>query len=420
MDAQSPTLSLGGGPNQADWFTKTQTINATATAAGGDSISEIRCALDGTTLSYPNTGTQASESVVISVSAPGGDLDCQAEDSAGNVSTSKSWSFLIDDAAPTGHFTAGNPSDPTQVAVAVSDLGSGVAGATIELYVNGSWESLATTLASTRALATAQIPDGSLPKGTYRLRAKVWDHAGNTGYITQDAADSGASVTLPLRELTELTAVFSAGRSRVAASASASAVPRTLSLKFGKRSKIAGRLVTAGGVPVRHAVITISQKLNGGPATKLLARIRTNTNGGFTYKLAAGPSRTVLVTYGGSSALRSASKETTVRVTGRVTLAGPRTLAAGERARLSGRVLGGHVPRAGLLIQLWYSSAGGHGGWQPFEHAVHSHANGRWTLTFPVSGAARGRDYAFKAVVAAQGGWPYAGAVSTSAKLQVL
>jgi hypothetical protein len=117
--------------------------------------------------------------------------------------------------------------------------------------------------------------------------------------------------------------------------------------------------------------------------------------------------------------LRSASAATDARVGGRVSLAVPGVAAAGRRVTVLGRVLGGHVPRAGLLVQLWYSAAGGRGGWEPFEHAVRATARGRWALTFLVSSAVRGREYAFKAVVVAQGGWPYAGAISRSESLKV-
>jgi hypothetical protein len=126
------------------------------------------------------------------------------------------------------------------------------------------------------------------------------------------------------------------------------------------------------------------------------------------------------VTYNGSSLLRSASTATAARVAGRVSLAIPASAVAGKRVTLRGQVLGGHVPHVGLLVQLWYSAPGPHGGWEPFEHAVRASASGRWSLTFPLSSAVGGRDYAFKAVVAAQGSWPYAGAVSRSVSLKVV
>ena len=419
IDSDAPTLVFTGGPNQAAWHTTGQTITATADAAGGDQISAIRCTLAGVTLTYPAGEGASTESVVIPVAAPGGDLDCAAQDSAGNVSSAKSWSFLIDDTPPSGYFLAANPADPTQAEVSLADAGSGVAGARIQIEVSGSWRSLPTTFHAADKIATAQIPDdGSLRNGTHALRARVWDRAGNRAYVTQNTTGAAESVVLPLRELTDLTAVLSAGRAHVAATASVGR--RYLSVKYGQRVRVSGRLLKADGVPVAHATIAISEQLANSTAIRTVTRITTNRSGAFSATLRPGPSRTLLVTYDGSPLLRSASAATGARVAGRVSLAVPSRAVAGRRVTLRGQVAGGHVPRAGLLVQLWYSAAAGHGDWEPFEHAVRANANGRWSLSFQVSSAVMGRDYAFKAVVAAQGSWPYSGAVSGSASLRVV
>jgi hypothetical protein len=419
IDSDLPTLDLSGGPSQSSWHTAGQTITATASAAGGDQISAITCTLAGAALTYPNTGGSSTESVVISVAAPGGDLDCEARDSAGNVSATQSWSFLIDDTPPAGYFLAGNTTDPTKTEVSLSDTGSGVAGAKIQIETDGAWRSLPTSLHSAGTVATAQIPDGgSLSDGIHALRASVWDRAGNRAYITQNAIGVAESVTLPLRELTELTAVLSAGRVHVAATASVE--KRPLSVKYGQRVRLAGRLVTVTGVSVAHATVVVAERLAGGRAIRTLTKIRTNSRGRFSATLLPGPSRTLVVTYDGSGSLRSASAAAATRVAGRVGLAVPPVGTAGRRVTLRGRVLGGHVPHPGLLVQLWYAAPGGQGGWQPFEHAVRADAAGRWSLTFPLSSAIRGHDYLFRAIVPAQGNWPYAGAVSSPAPLKVV
>jgi hypothetical protein len=419
IDSDSPTLDFSGGPDQSAWQTTGQTITAMATAAGGDQIGAITCTLDGTALSYPNRSGTSTESVLISVAAPGGDLDCEARDSAGNVSGAKSWSFLVDDTPPSGYFLAGDASDPTSAELSLTDTGSGVAGAQIQIEVNGAWRSLPTRWHPAAGVATTQIPDdGSLSNGVHALRARVWDKAGNRAYITQNTTGATASVTLPLRELTELTAALTAGRDHLAATASVG--KRHLTVMYGQRVRLAGRLLTVAGVPIIHAKIVISERLANRIAIRTLTKLTTNGHGRFSRTLGPGPSRTLLVTYVGSELLRSASAATAVRVAGRVALEVPAVAIAGAHVTVRGRVLGGQVPKAGLLVQLWYSAAGGQGGWQPFEHAVRATDAGRWSLTFPVSSAVRGRDYMFKAVVLAQGDWPYAGAVSRSASLKVV
>ena len=419
IDSDAPTLTLSSGPNQARWHRTGQTITAVASATGGDQISSITCTFADLALAYPNSEDTSKESVVIPVAAPGGELNCVARDTAGNVSTAKSWSFLIDSTPPTGYFDPRDSANPTLVAVSLADQGSGVARAQIQMDANGSWRSLPTTLNAATGRATAQIPDdGSLKDGAYALRARVWDKAGNSGYVTKNGSGATESVTLPLRELTDLSAALIADRARIAASAFKEM--RHLAVRYGQRVKVAGQLVTAAGKPVAHAAIVISERVADSQKILTVAKTSTDGNGRFSSTLSPGPSRTLRISYGGSPLLRSASAAVAARVTGSVTLSVPSIFIAGRRVTLRGRVLGGYVPRTGLLIQLWYEAAGGQGGWEPFEHAVRANLAGDWSLSFPVSSAVAGRDYAFKAIVAVQGNWPYAGAASRSASLKVV
>jgi hypothetical protein len=419
IDSDAPTLVLSRGPAQAAWHTTAQTITADATAFGGDEISAINCTLAGTELSYPNTSNASTESIVIPVLAPGGDLNCDAQDTAGNVSRTESWSFLIDDTPPAGYFVAADSTKPTRVEVSLSDDGSGVAGARIQINVDGAWRSLPTRFHEAQGVANAEIPDnGSIRNGTYELRAKAWDKAGNRNYVTQSISGAPESIALPLREVADLTAVVSAGHAYVAATASSGI--RSLSVQYGRKVRVVGRLVTASGTPVGRADIVISERLSGARAIRKLAEVTTTRNGDFSRTLGPSPSRTLLVSYEGSSSLRSASAATNERVTGEVELTVPRLVVAGKRVTMRGFVAGGYVPPGGLLVQLWYAAVGGRGGWQPFDHAVRANHRGEWALTFPASGAASGREYVFKAVVSAQGGWPYTGAISRPASLKVV
>ncbi len=418
IDSDAPTLTLSGGPTQAAWHTTGQTITADATAVGGDQISAINCTLAGTELSYPNTSNASTESVVIPVLSPGGDLNCDAQDSAANVSRTESWSFLIDDTPPAGYFIAADSAKPTRVEVSLSDGGSGVAGARIQIKIDGAWRSLPTRFHAAQGVANAEIPDnGSIRNGIYALRAKAWDNAGNSDYITENISGAAESTALPLREMANLTAVLSAGHTYVAATSSSGT--RSLSVEYGQKVRVVGRLLTASGIPVGRADVVISERLSGARVIRKLAEVTTTDDGDFRRTLSPGPSRTLLVTYKGSPSLRSATAATNEHVTGEVELTMPRLVVPGKRVTMRGLVAGGYVPPGGLLVQLWYSAVGGRGGWQPFDHAVRANHRGAWALTFPASGAARGREYVFKAVVAAQGGWPYTGAISRPASLKV-
>lgn len=411
IDSQQPTLTLTGGPAAGVWYTTTQHVTALAHALGGDTISSITCKLGSDSLSFPNETGGSTESLSIAVAAPGGLLTCQAHDSAGNSSTPQSWSFLIDDTPPTGYFSAPDSAHPTQVRAVLSDSGSGLAGASIEIDVDGSWKRLATSFNAGTGIATADIPDGgSLPDGTYVLRVRVWDRAGNVGYVSQAVGGGDAVVTVPVRTPTRLTVLVSSGHQREAARASVSS--RRLTLSYGESLTVTGRLQRSAGGGVAAAKVTISQLVSGDPRPRVVARCITNRTGEFRCSVAAGPSRTLVISYTGSTQLRGTSVQIGVVVSGKASLELTPHLRAGGRVTLRGRVIGGYLPRGGVLVQLWYASPGTGTGWTPFERAVRTTSTGRWKLSFRVSSRAAGYHYEFKAVVAGQSGWGYTSAVS--------
>ena len=118
-------------------------------------------------------------------------------DAAGNRNdtySSPAVQLRLDQSAPTLAFQAATAADPTQVAVAVNDSVSGVAGGQIELSAEGSnvWRALPTRLENGRLLA--RIDDAALPAGRYLVRASARDLASNVG-----VAAAPAAITLPLR-----------------------------------------------------------------------------------------------------------------------------------------------------------------------------------------------------------------------------
>ncbi len=415
IEAVSPTLSVTGAPPVGVWSTVPESVTMNAAAAAGAQIHAIDCQLGGMPHVYGNPVAAQTESVEVTVPPPGGQLTCQAVDSAGNVSAPQSVAFLIDDTPPVGFFLAPDPRLPDVVTVAVSDSGSGVAGAVVEMEVDGLWRHLASRWNPVAGTVTAGIPDnGSLRPGSYPLRAQVWDRAGNTALVQSTVAGAPESVRLPLRVLTSLHVKLTLGRRRRASSAAVAARP---TLGYGARATVVGALAE-GHHPLGGAVVELSQRILGAARFREIATARTARDGRFEFALAAGASRTIRVSYAGNAQLRGVVADAQVRVRGAVTLAAPGRALGGSLATLSGRVLGGHVPGAGLLVQLWYRVAG-QPGWEPFERAVRTDRRGAWELRFVVSRAARGRRYLFRAVVAAQSGWPYEGAVSVPLQLAI-
>ena len=125
------------------------------------------------------------------------DLRVVRQDAAGNRNDSYASPpvrLRLDSSAPTLSFQSAAVTDPTQVAVAVNDKISAVAGGQIELSREGSnvWQALPTRLEGGRLVA--RIDDAALPAGRYLLRGQARDLAGNVG-----VAAAPSAITLPLR-----------------------------------------------------------------------------------------------------------------------------------------------------------------------------------------------------------------------------
>jgi hypothetical protein len=389
LDSAPPTVSFSNGPSQTEWSTRAQSITVTASKpAGLSGVDRISCTLNQQTTDYTDSGAADSQSVRITVQPPGGVLTCRALDHASNWSSPQAWSFLIDDAAPTGAFQSLDPIDPARVTLDLQDADSGVKGAQIELQTASGWRQLPTTLNGDTAFAT--IPDdGTIPDGTYNLQALVWDVAGNEATITLGSSGNPESVTLPLRIVTRLTA----------------GVPK-VAIRFGKTARVRGMLETIDGTPIPGQRISITQQPTGW-SSQPAGFVKTDPRGRFDYRLPAGASRLITFTYAGTNVLRTSNVVRSVRVIGSGRIAVARTVVAGGSLRIAGRVFGGYVPSSGVLVQLQYKISRIPVGWAPFAHAVQTDSRGRWGITFPVSSGARGYTYLFRALISEQSGWPF-------------
>ncbi len=100
------------------------------------------------------------------------------------------------------------------------------------------------------------------------------------------------------------------------------------------------------------------------------------------------------------------------KVVGKVTARIAAHLTAGRPTKLSGRVLGGYVPKDGALVHVEYEIPG-HTRWALFQ-AAHTTERGSFAVRFPVSKGAGGYSYRFRVVVPAQSGWPFQSATSNT------
>jgi hypothetical protein len=444
------------GPSQSHWYVTPQPVTITADNTGGTApIASITCkgALSGTWPSSTlNADSHGGEQITVTVPAPGGDLSCVAQDSAGNVYALGSYLFQIDSTAPRGSFLARSDwPAPDEIAIHASDNGgSGVA--TLKVY----GESPDVEQGAPQLVGDARydsgsnsyivtIPDGVSPwvAGSWKFYANIVDVAGNQGQITAGQDGSTEELTLPLREDTAVSAIShrvaatpdvaipdglataalpSGSRLRRARPASRGTIASTarghrrrrhhhhrhaLTVRFGSAVSIRGTLkdVTHHGVPISGARILVYERLIGAHRYVKLGSTRTNAAGTYRYKVRPGASRTLYVVYPGNTLLRPAASHLLQRSRGSLTLAASSIRAGGDLV-MSGRVRGGHVPHDGLEVTIDYRQLGAPG--SGTLGTVRTDRSGRYRFMQHFSRSTTGLAYEVWAVVPGrQSGWPY-------------
>ena len=138
-------------------------------------------------------------------------LSIWRRDAAGNTeedNASVPVTLRYDPEPPQLAFEPQQAADPTHVAVRVADQVSGVADGVIEIGAAGSgvWHTLATQKDGDRLMS--RIDDAALPAGTYLLRARARDLAGNEASTDRREDGQPMVITLPLRAPVSLQAGF--------------------------------------------------------------------------------------------------------------------------------------------------------------------------------------------------------------------
>jgi hypothetical protein len=399
-------------------------------------------------------------------------LACTATDDAGDSFPLGTWTGEIDGQGANGSFVAqAQWPSPSAIEINAVDangvVGSGVA--TVDLHARNVKTGVNIDLGpanseSGELYEITSLPDGELPAGRYSLSAVITDAAGNVSTV------AGPTLQFPLRQSTKLT--FTAGKGRAKRSAEQqpatpaavadanevtahAALPATwaggeltpaaraaisvanasariakattkntkakvsvptIKLRYGQKLTITGKLTntTKRGAAVKHVPIRIYAKVNGSGTITLLHSVRTGEKGMWRYRVKAGVSRVLYVTYPGNSTLRSATDELRQAFSGKVTIDTSSAFIAGNEVTLTGRVQGGHIPTGGVHLQIWYTIAGSRA---PFTHwmDVTSKPNGRWRYSFRLNDYTAGLTYEFEVRVRGQSGWPYRGAMSRPA-----
>ncbi len=319
------------------------------------------------------------------------------EDAAGNQDSGRAGDAVrlrFDDEAPTAVFEDGDPRDPRAVHVRVADVGSGAADGSIELrrIGTGSWVDGGGRIAGERL--ETRIGDLDLPDGIYELRARVRDAAGNERTATRRADGSPMRLVLPLRAGSLLS---------VAASRRCARRARRCDRRIRNGAKLAGRL-SASGVPVRHAAVTITAQPRTGGGFAHVASLRTDAGGGFSFRVGSGTSRTLRFRWEGTDTAKPVIADVKVAVSARSSIGvDRRRVRNGEAVIFGGRLLGRPLPEGGKLVDLQVRLRGR---WRTFATPRTDRA-GRWSFAYRFE-ATRGLVvYGFRARIRREAAYPY-------------
>jgi hypothetical protein len=347
-------------------------------------------------------------------------LQVWLEDEAGNhsyeLTASEPVGLRLDQEAPSLAFTAPDPGDPLRVAVGVSDRDSGVEGGEIEIRRRGGgpWTALPTAREGNRLVA--YVDDDRFGDGAYELRARARDLAGNVAVTDRRTDGSRATLDLPARFATRLSvgAPRTVGRGRRRAVRLVSA----LRVRHGAQVRLEGRLENSDGQPIPGASVDVSADSPGDAVGLVPAGLaRTDRDGRFAYVARATRNKLLRFRYAGSRRIRAAAADFTLTVPAASTIAAsPRRLRNGQTVHLSGTVLTRPLPPAGKLIEV---QAFFRGRFRTFS-TTRADARGRWRFDYRFGGT-RGRvPYRLRALLPAEGGYPFLTGRSPVAKVLVV
>jgi protocatechuate 3,4-dioxygenase beta subunit len=259
----------------------------------------------------------------------------------------------------------------------------------------------------------AQVDDSRLPPGTYELRSRAFDQAGNEASTGSRYDGEPMILRLPIRFESLLTAgvaqervirkrIGRRGHRRLVKRRVRRLVPAAR-VHLRQRVRIFGRLANADGQPIADATIYVySRSLL--IAESLAGVATTDGDGRFVYVARGSATRTLRFLYGGTRLALPTAREVTLRVPAVSTLRANRRRARnGQSVSFVGRVHSLPIPLTGKLIEI---QAHFRGRWRTFS-TVRTDSNGRWRFRYRFGGTVGRVRYRFRALLPAEGGYPF-------------
>lgn len=419
VDATPPRLTLDGVP--AGWARGP----VRAVARAGDALSGMAASGGAFTAIAVDGGVPATAPGGTVAAVVGGNgihrVESYARDAAGNVNAGRgpgdppaTATVRIDGIAPRVAFAErGDPADPERLEATVSDPLSGPSATRGTIGVRPArshrrFEPLPTAVAEGRLVA--RWDSDSYPPGSYEFQAIGYDRAGNAGRGGERANGTRMVLANPVKTRTVLQARIDrrSHRARTAGRRGGG----TPAVAGGRGARLSGRLLAGGRTPLSGQEVRVVESFDAGASPeRRLSTARTGPDGSFAVRLAPGPSRVVEVSFAGTPTLgRTAAPPLRLEARGRVRMrASARSARVGGAPVLfSGRVgaAGATLPAEGLPVALQFRLPGLR--WSEFR-TVSADRHGRFRYRYAFADDdSRGVRFQFRAVVAAQAGWPYA------------
>jgi hypothetical protein len=352
----------------------------------------------------------------VTVPAPGEwTISLWRRDAAGNADAgyaSVPVSFRFDPDPPQLAFEPPPAADPTRVSVAVTDALSGLSGGSIEIAHEGSglWQSLVTDREGDRLVA--RVDDAMLPAGTYLMRARALDLAGNEASTDRRVDGQAMVLSLPLRVAARMEAsiVTERGRRRPVTE-----LRPAVRLRFGRPIRVIGRLVAPDGRGIGGAEVQVLARSDA-VVEHPINLLHTTPDGSFEYATRADSSRTLRFLHAATLTVLPAAAEVSITVPAATTArVRPRHLRNGHAVTFGGRLLGLPPPPGGKLVELQVRFPTG---WQTFR-TIRTAADGRWSARYRFSRTRGVVRYRFRARLPREAGYPFDTGVSRSVSVLV-
>jgi hypothetical protein len=189
-------------------------------------------------------------------------------------------------------------------------------------------------------------------------------------------------------------------------------------VRYGHATTISGALDTGSGALPNAPVSVLATPDNGSGAYTQIATAVTSAAGTWTAKIRPGPSRLIKVMYAGSATTYPAvSAPITLSVPANIRIASitPRYVPWGSKITITGKLAGGYLPAAGILVELRYS----------YQHArdvygVKTHVTAQtFTTTFTFGAGAQHVRFGFQLATLPDGSYPYRPAASNTIAVHV-